>query len=119
MAQELAASGRSSSPSRALRIRAETDLEFYRRKQNVVAVRLVLGDQLVAIIEVVSKANKSGRKAFEDFVRKVAEFLSHRVHLLILDLQPPTPHDPSGDPRRNLGFEVAGQELTFDPPTSP
>ena len=39
-------------------ITAETDLEFYRRKQNVVAVRHVSGDHLVAIVEVVSKGNK-------------------------------------------------------------
>ena len=64
-----------------VRIIAETDLEFYRRKQNVVAVRHVSGDRLVAIVEVVSKGNKSGRKALKDFVRKAAEFLEHRVHL--------------------------------------
>jgi hypothetical protein len=79
-----------------VRITAETDLEFYRRKQNVVAVRHVSGDQLVAIVEIVSKGNKSGRKAFEDSVRKAAELLSHRIHLLILDLQATTPRDPQG-----------------------
>src|SRR3954471_22099994 len=39
-------------------VRAETDLEFYRRKQNVVAVRHVSGDSLVAIVEIVSGGNK-------------------------------------------------------------
>ena len=34
----------------SVRVRAETDLEFYRRKQNVVAVRHVSGDRLVAIV---------------------------------------------------------------------
>jgi len=83
--------------------------EFYRRKQNVVAVRQVSGDRLVAIVEVVSKGNKSGRKALEDFVRKAAEFQEHRVHLLILDLQPPTPRDPQGI-HGAIWDEVAGQE---------
>ena len=92
-----------------VRIRAETDLEFYRRKQNVVAVRHASGDHLVAIVEVVSKGNKSGRKAFEDFVRKAAEFLEHRVHLLILDLQPPTPRDPQGI-HGAIWDEVAGDD---------
>jgi hypothetical protein len=92
-----------------VRITAETDLEFYRRKQNVVAVRHVSGDALVAIIEIVSKGNKSGRKAFEDFVRKAAEFLSHQVHLLILDLQPTTPRDPQGI-HGAIWDEVAGEE---------
>jgi hypothetical protein len=92
-----------------VRITAETDLEFYRRKQNVVAVRHVSGDHLVAIVEIVSKGNKSGRKAFEDFVHKAAELLNHGVHLLILDLQPTTPRDPQGI-HGALWYEVAGQE---------
>ena len=73
------------------------------------AVRHVSGDYLVAIVEVVSKGNKSGRKAFEDFVRKAAEFLEHQVHLLILDLQPPTARDPQGI-HGAIWDEVAGQE---------
>ena len=51
-----------------VRVTAETDLEFYRRKQNVVAVRHVSGDHLVAVVVIVSKGNKSGRKAFDDFI---------------------------------------------------
>ena len=92
-----------------VRIRAESDLEFYRRKQNVVAVRHVSGDHLVAVIEIVSKGNKSGRKAFGDFVRKAAEFLEHRVHLLVLDLQPPTSRDLQGI-HGAIWDEVAGEE---------
>ena len=99
-----------------VRITAETDLEFYRRKQNVVAVRHVSGDRLVAIVEVVSKGNKSGRKALEDFVRKAAEFLEHRVHLLILDLQPPTRAILKESMVRS-GTRSPGRN-TSDPPTS-
>ncbi len=92
-----------------VRLTAETDLDFYRRKQNVVAVRHVSGDHLVAVIEIVSKGNKSGRKAFDDFVRKAAELLSHQVHVLILDLQPTTSRDPQGI-HGAIWDEVAGQE---------
>ena len=92
-----------------VRIKAETDLEFYRRKQNVAAVRHVSGDQLVAVVEIVSKGNKSGRKGFDDFVRKSVEFLSHQVHLLILDLQPATARDPQGI-HGAIWDEVAGEE---------
>ncbi len=92
-----------------VRVTAETDLDFYRRKQNVVAVRHVSGDHLVAIVEVVWKGNKSGRKAFDDFIRKAAEFLSHQIHLLILDLQPTTPRDSQGI-HGAIWDEVAGQE---------
>ena len=92
-----------------VRVTAETDLELYRRKQNVAAVRHASDDRLVAVVEVVSKGNKSGRKAFDDFVRKAAEFLDHEVHLLILDLQPTTPRDPQGI-HGAIWDEVAGQE---------
>jgi hypothetical protein len=88
---------------------AETDLEFYRRKQSIVAIRHVSGDDLVAIVEIVSKGNKSGRKALDDFVRKAAEFLSRGIHLLILDLQPPTARDPQGI-HGAIWDEVAGED---------
>jgi hypothetical protein len=91
-----------------VRVTAETDLEFYRRKQIVVAVRHASGDRLVAVVEVVSKGNKAGRKAFDDFLRKAAELLSHQVHLLILDLQPPTTRDPQGI-HGAIWDEVAGE----------
>jgi hypothetical protein len=92
-----------------VRITAETDLDFYRRKQNVVAVRHISGDHLVAIVEIVSKGNKSGRKAFDDFVRKAAEFLNRQIHLLIVDLQPTALRDPQGI-HGAIWDEVAGQE---------
>jgi hypothetical protein len=78
------------------RLAGETDLEFYRRKQNVVAVRHVSGDRLVAIVEVVSPGNKSSRAIFRKFVDKALELISQDIHLLILDLLPPTRRDPAG-----------------------
>jgi hypothetical protein len=92
-----------------VRITAESDLEFYRRKQDVAAVRHVSGDRLVAVVEIVSKGNKSGRKPFEDFVRKATEFLSHQIHLLIIDLQPAGSRDPQGI-HGAIWDEVAGEE---------
>src|SRR5689334_13367625 len=44
-------------------ITAETEMEFYRRKQNSVVVRHVSGDEIIAVVEVVSPGNKSGRNA--------------------------------------------------------
>src|SRR5688572_12887926 len=74
----------------------ESDWEFYRRKQKLVAVRHVSGDRLVAVIEVVSPGNKSGRKALNSFVDKAAEFLERQIHLLVLDVHLPGPRDPHG-----------------------
>jgi hypothetical protein len=38
-------------------IQAETDLDFYRRNQKLVAVRHASGDELVAVVEVLSMGN--------------------------------------------------------------
>src|SRR5438105_9162501 len=54
---------------------AETDMEYYRRKQNTVAVRHVSGDRIVAMVEVVSPGNKSTRHALRAFVEKAADLL--------------------------------------------
>ena len=40
---------------------AETDMEFYRRKQKAVVVRHASGDRIVAMIEIVSPGNKAAR----------------------------------------------------------
>jgi hypothetical protein len=47
-------------------------------------------------------------QAFEDLVRKAADFLEHRIHLLILDLQPPRPRDLQGI-HGAIWDEVAGE----------
>lgn len=88
---------------------AETDLEYYRRKQKVIAVRHVTGDELVAIVEIVSSGNKKGRKALRMFVEKAAQFLDQGIHLLIIDLYPPGRLDPNGI-HGEIWQEVSGQE---------
>jgi hypothetical protein len=79
-----------------VRVTAEAEREFYRRKQSLVAVRLAAGDEVVAIVELVSPGNKSSRRALRSFLDKAAEMLDRRVHLLIVDLFPPGPRDPQG-----------------------
>jgi hypothetical protein len=82
-------------PPRA-RLFGETEMEFYLRKQKVVAVRHISDDRVIAVIEVVSPGNTSSRKAVRDFVDKAAEFLKKGVHLLIVDLHPATRNNPFG-----------------------
>jgi hypothetical protein len=62
----------------------------------VVAVRHVSGDEIVAMIEIVSPGNKSGKNALRAFVEKAVELLQRQIHLLILDVHPPGPRDPGG-----------------------
>lgn len=74
----------------------QTDEEFYRRKKSSIAVRHVSDDRIVAMVEIVSPGNKAGRNAFRAFLEKTCELLEHRIHLLIIDLFPPTSRDPHG-----------------------
>jgi hypothetical protein len=64
-------------------------------RANRIVIRHRLGD-VVCVMEIVSPGNKSGRAALRAFVEKSLEFLRQGVHLLIVDLLPPTPRDPQG-----------------------
>lgn len=75
---------------------AESDDEFYRRKQNRIAIRHVSDDDLVAVIEIVSPGNKSSRDAIREFMDKAIELFMKKIHLLIVDPHPPTKRDPEG-----------------------
>jgi uncharacterized protein DUF4058 len=74
----------------------ETEMAFYRRKQSSVAIRHVSGDEVIAMIEIVSPGNKSGRKAVNEFVDKACMLLKNDIHLLVLDVLPPGSSDPQG-----------------------
>jgi hypothetical protein len=92
-----------------LAVTAETDMQFYRRKQKSVVVRHVSGDRVVAVLEIVSPGNKATTHALRRFVAKAAEFLEQRVHLLIVDILPPGRRDPHGI-HAAVWDEVAGQD---------
>lgn len=61
-----------------------------------VAIRHVSGHRLVALLEIVSPANKDRVAHLEDFVAKAVSALKAGVHVLIVDLFPPRRNDPQG-----------------------
>ena len=75
--------------------RVSSEAAGYARRANRISVRHHLGD-VVAIIEIVSPGNKDSRNALRSFVQKAATFLRNGVHLLIIDLFPPSDRDPQG-----------------------
>jgi hypothetical protein len=93
---------------------AETDMAFYRRKQSAIAVRHVSGDDIVAMVEVVSPGNKSSVNPLRAFVEKAATLLDKHIHLLILDVLPPGRRDPQGI-HGAIWDEVANQPYTIPP----
>jgi hypothetical protein len=72
-----------------------TEAQAYARKANRITVRHPDGE-VVAVIEIVSPGNKDSQHAVRAFARKAVEFLQAGVHLLIVDLFPPSPRDPQG-----------------------
>lgn len=66
------------------------------RRRKRVAIRHVTGDRIVALIEIVSRGNKSSRDAVRAFAGKLAEYIDGGIHILVLDLFPPGRRDPNG-----------------------
>jgi hypothetical protein len=71
-------------------------MDWYVLKQNTLVVHHSGGDEVIALIEIVSPGNKASRHALRTFVDKAASALYRGYHLLIVDLQPPGPRDPNG-----------------------
>lgn len=76
--------------------RAKTEADIYAAKANRVVVRHVSDHRVIAVVEIVSPGNKRTRPALRTFVEKAAELLRGGVHLLVIDLFPPSPRDPQG-----------------------
>ena len=83
----------------------------YASRANRVVVRHHLG-RIVAVIEIVSPGNKDGRAALRDFVEKTIGFLRAGIHVLIVDLFPPTPRDPFGI-HKAVWDEIEEEDFTF------
>ena len=77
-----------------------------------VVVRHGSGGRLVSLIEVVSPGNRDGRGKVAMFCDKVEAALRGEVHVLLIDLFPPTPLVPAGI----HGAVAARFGLTYEPP---
>lgn len=75
---------------------AKSDLAFYLGRRRTLTIRHVSGDRIVAVIEILSPANKHGQTTIERFVEKILGSLRNGVHVLVVDLLPPTRADPNG-----------------------
>ena len=73
----------------------EAETEGYLARKDFIAIRTLDGI-LVAAIEIVSGGNKLSTARLRKFVQKTIDFLDQGVHVLVVDLFPPTPRDPSG-----------------------
>jgi hypothetical protein len=80
------------------------DLEedTYARRANRIRIHHRHGD-VVAVIEIVSPGNKSSHHALRAFVRKASDLIWQGIHLLVVDLFPPSERDPQGIAQAIMG----------------
>ncbi len=90
---------------------ADQESERYARKARRIAIQHGLGN-VVAVIEIVSPGNKNSRHALRAFVTKAAELIWCGVHLLVIDLFPPTARDPQGM-HQAIWEEIGDQPFTL------
>jgi hypothetical protein len=95
---------------RARHFNQVTEAASYAAKANRVGVRNTLGE-LVAVIEIVSPGNKDRAHSIQAFVAKTLDFLSRGIHVLVIDLFPPSPRDPNGI-HRVIWDEVRDNDYT-------
>jgi hypothetical protein len=91
----------------------EAESEQYAKKADRIAVHHGMGD-VVAFVEIVSPGNKGSRHALRAFVAKTTELLERGVHLLVIDLFPPSKRDPNGI-HRAIWDEVGETKFKLPP----
>ena len=68
----------------------------YRLSRRTVVIRHASGHQIVALLEIASSANKDRPASVAEFLEKLQRAVSAGIHVLLVDLFPPGPHDPLG-----------------------
>ncbi len=92
---------------------AETELAHYTTRQRRLVIRHTRGNRIVALLEIVSASNKHSQRAFNAFLEKALSAVVNGIHLLLIDLQPPSPRDPRGI-HSAIWEDLAGQ--SYQPP---
>src|SRR5262249_36975970 len=82
-----------SPPKARFIVASEGDIYAHRANRIVIQHR---HGEVVAIVEIVSPGNKSSQSALRAFVRKASDVIWQGIHLLVVDLFPPSERDPQG-----------------------
>ena len=67
-----------------------------RANRRTLAIRHVSGHHIIALLEIISPANKDRATHVRDFIDKAESALAHGIHLMLVDLFLPGPFDPAG-----------------------
>lgn len=77
-------------------LEASTDAAFHMARRRTLVIYHATGDRIVALIEILSPANKHSQHTINDFLDKVIAALRAGYHVLVLDLFPAGRNDPGG-----------------------
>jgi hypothetical protein len=100
------------SPPRA-RVVQTSERSVYARKADRLTVRHRHG-QVVAVIEIVSPGNKGSITELRALIETITRLIQQGVHVLVVDLLPPTKRDPHGI-HRAIWYEIDDED-EFSPP---
>jgi hypothetical protein len=64
--------------------------------RKTLTIRHVSGHRIVALLEIVSPANKDRKRHMDELVDKLEDALLHGIHLVVVDLFPPGQNDRHG-----------------------
>ena len=90
---------------------AKFERKTYAERADRIVIRHGRGE-VIAIIEIVSPGNKHNNASMRKFIQKSLDFMDQGIHLLIVDLHPPTKRDPNGlqqaisEERYDMKFEL-------------
>src|SRR5262245_39956758 len=78
------------------RFTATLDTDPYAQRRRSLVIRHTSGDRIIALIEILSPGNKAAQYPFRSLLAKAIGALEQGIHLMLIDLFPPTPRDPRG-----------------------
>jgi hypothetical protein len=82
-------------PPRTRVVRRAEEGMIYVQKADRIGVRDQHG-RVVAMVEIVSPGNKASKNALRTFVEKTSKLIAQGIHLLVIDLFPPSKRDSQG-----------------------
>ncbi len=83
-------------PPQVSRRVAASEAAHVRAARRTLVIRHSSGHRVVALLEIVSPANKDRPRSIQDFAEKAIAAIQQGVHLLVVVLFPPGRHDPQG-----------------------
>jgi len=100
------------------KVRHHTSLQpAARTRRKTLTIRHVSGHRIVALLEIVSPANKDRKKHVEELLDKLEDALVHGIHLLVVDLFPAGKHDRFG--LHGALLKRLGGQAAAPPPAEP